>query len=206
MDPGPLGSVWRAARSRGTDAKAAPCPPPPGAGAPSGQLPRDGRKPGEGGTHPRVPGLPGTRAPHGLAGSGQHTPDAAALGPSCPSMGPDPTKNTFGPYHRCTLTTRLLCRGPSRSQKDHIRPVPAARAGHRVSHSLTLTLIHANTHIPGRYTPSPRTPRQNRNTGRPHLEVALLKTSGGGPHTPQQAPVCVGDGGPFRPRFPCPRV
>ncbi|CAD7682611.1 unnamed protein product [Nyctereutes procyonoides] len=35
--------------------------PVPGAGAPSGQLPRDGRKPSEGGTHPRV--CPGSRGP-----------------------------------------------------------------------------------------------------------------------------------------------
>ncbi|CAD7666705.1 unnamed protein product [Nyctereutes procyonoides] len=37
-----------------------------------------------GNTPTRVPGLPGTRARHGLAGSGQHTPDAAALCPFLP--------------------------------------------------------------------------------------------------------------------------
>lgn len=149
--------------------------PVPGAGAPSGRLPREGRKPSEGGTHPRVPGVPGTRARRGLAGSGQHTPDAAALCPSCPSIGPDPTENTSGPYHRCTLTTRLLCQGPSRSQENHIRPATPATHGHTVSHSQALTLIHANTHIPGRYAHSPRTTTPNPK----HWEI----TRGG--HPPQ---------------------
>jgi len=139
VDPGPHGSVRRAAGSGTRVAKAARCL--------AQAAPRDsshGRGQARDGPAPRVPLLSRTRAFPSRAGPGQCTP----LLLFSPLDRPGSWGGHLTVPLKCALTTRLSCLGHRRGEKPHTHTHTHTLYEHARKHTCThrhaLTLLHVN--------------------------------------------------------------